>query len=173
MALSEFKFIYWWEWAHRFLGRFIGVAFAVPLMYFALSRAIERELWPRLLALFVLGGAPGRARLVHGGLWPGRSRRCQPVPSCRPSHTGRIDFRRDNLDCSRHRAGNGNTLSSSDDWFAVLIVAAHLAANCGRRFCSGARCGAGLCHLAEDGRQMDSLRPLGHGPGWHKSSRTR
>src|SRR5690349_16220586 len=27
MSLDEFKFIYWWEWSHRFLGRFIGVAF--------------------------------------------------------------------------------------------------------------------------------------------------
>ena len=59
MALSEFKFIYWWEWAHRFLGRFIGVAFALPLIYFTLTHRIERNLWPRLLALFVLGGAQG------------------------------------------------------------------------------------------------------------------
>ena len=29
MELGEFKFIYWWEWAHRFLGRFIGLAFVV------------------------------------------------------------------------------------------------------------------------------------------------
>ena len=59
MELGEFKFIYWWEWAHRFLGRFIGVAFAVPLIYFTLTRKIEPRLWPRLLVLFVLGGAQG------------------------------------------------------------------------------------------------------------------
>jgi cytochrome c oxidase assembly protein subunit 15 len=59
MALSDFKFIYWWEWAHRFLGRFIGVAFAVPLIYFTLTRRIERNLLPRLLALFILGAAQG------------------------------------------------------------------------------------------------------------------
>lgn len=59
MELGEFKFIYWWEWAHRFLGRFIGVAFAVPLIYFMLARKIEPRLWPRLLVLFVLGGAQG------------------------------------------------------------------------------------------------------------------
>ena len=57
--MADFKFIYWWEWAHRFLGRFIGVAFAVPLIYFTLTRKIERRLWPKLLALFVLGGAQG------------------------------------------------------------------------------------------------------------------
>ena len=57
--MSDFKFIYWWEWAHRFLGRFIGVAFALPLIYFTLTRRIEPSLWPRLLALFILGGAQG------------------------------------------------------------------------------------------------------------------
>ncbi len=59
MELGEFKFIYWWEWAHRFLGRFIGVAFALPLIYFTVTRKIESRIWPRLLALFVLGGAQG------------------------------------------------------------------------------------------------------------------
>lgn len=59
MALSEFKFIYWWEWAHRFLGRFIGVAFAVPLIYFTVKRRISPDLWPKLIAVFVLGGLQG------------------------------------------------------------------------------------------------------------------
>ena len=59
MALADLKFIYWWEWAHRFFGRFIGVAFALPLIYFTIARKIEPRLWPRLLALFVLGGAQG------------------------------------------------------------------------------------------------------------------
>jgi heme a synthase len=59
MSLDEFKFIYWWEWAHRFLGRFVGVAFAVPLIYFAVTGKITARLWPRLIALFVLGGLQG------------------------------------------------------------------------------------------------------------------
>jgi cytochrome c oxidase assembly protein subunit 15 len=59
MSLAEFKFIYWWEWAHRFLGRFIGVAFIVPLVYFVVTRSVERRLWPRLFVLFVLGGLQG------------------------------------------------------------------------------------------------------------------
>ena len=59
MTLDAFKFIYWWEWAHRFLGRFIGVAFAIPLVWFAATRRIEARLWPRLVGLFVLGGAQG------------------------------------------------------------------------------------------------------------------
>jgi len=34
MTISEFKIIFWWEWAHRFLGRLIGVCFLLPLIYF-------------------------------------------------------------------------------------------------------------------------------------------
>ena len=34
MSLSEFKIIFWWEWIHRFLGRLIGLAFVIPLIYF-------------------------------------------------------------------------------------------------------------------------------------------
>jgi cytochrome c oxidase assembly protein subunit 15 len=59
MSLAEFKFIFWWEWAHRFLGRFIGLAFAVPCLFFALTGRVERALWPRLAGLFVLGGLQG------------------------------------------------------------------------------------------------------------------
>ena len=34
MSLSDFKFIYWWEWGHRFLGRMIGFAFLLPFLFF-------------------------------------------------------------------------------------------------------------------------------------------
>jgi heme a synthase len=59
MSLAEFKFIFWWEWAHRFLGRLIGMAFALPLAYFIFTKRLSRELWPRLFLIFVLGGAQG------------------------------------------------------------------------------------------------------------------
>ncbi|WP_415005750.1 COX15/CtaA family protein [Aestuariivirga sp.] len=59
MTLEEFKFIFWWEWAHRFLGRFIGVAFAVPFLFFAVTGRIAKSQWPKLVALFVLGGLQG------------------------------------------------------------------------------------------------------------------
>ena len=35
MSLNEFKTIFWWEWAHRFLGRLIGILFLIPLIYFS------------------------------------------------------------------------------------------------------------------------------------------
>jgi cytochrome c oxidase assembly protein subunit 15 len=59
MSLDAFKAIYWWEWAHRFLGRFIGVAFFVPFLVFWLRGAIPRGLMPKLAGVFVLGGAQG------------------------------------------------------------------------------------------------------------------
>jgi cytochrome c oxidase assembly protein subunit 15 len=59
MTLEAFKSIFWWEWAHRFLGRFIGIVFFVPFLVFWLAGYIPRTLMPRLLGLFVLGGLQG------------------------------------------------------------------------------------------------------------------
>ena len=59
MSLGEFKTIFWWEWTHRFLGRFIGVAFFVPFVIFWAIGYIPRTFLPRLLGLFVLGGLQG------------------------------------------------------------------------------------------------------------------
>ena len=44
MTLDEFKFIFWWEWAHRFLGRLIGIAFLIPLIYFTLKLSLKKLL---------------------------------------------------------------------------------------------------------------------------------
>lgn len=59
MSLDAFKSIYWWEWAHRFIGRFIGIVFLVPFVCFWLAGYIPRPLMPRLIGLFVLGGLQG------------------------------------------------------------------------------------------------------------------
>ena len=59
MTLAGFKFIFFWEWVHRFLGRIIGIVFAVPLLWFAAKRAIPKGYGWRLAALFVLGGLQG------------------------------------------------------------------------------------------------------------------
>ena len=40
MSLEEFKIIFWWEWAHRFLGRLIGISFLIPLIYFSIKIGI-------------------------------------------------------------------------------------------------------------------------------------
>jgi len=59
MELEEFKYIFWWEWGHRFLGRVIGLAFFVPFVVFLVQRRIPKSLTPKLAALFVLGGFQG------------------------------------------------------------------------------------------------------------------
>ena len=59
MTLAEYKFIYFWEWAHRLLGRVIGIAFALPLAWFWIRKAIPAGYKPRLLALLALGGLQG------------------------------------------------------------------------------------------------------------------
>ncbi len=59
MSLDAFKAIFWWEWAHRLLGRLIGVVFIVPLVWFWATGRIGRSLAPRLVGIFVLGGLQG------------------------------------------------------------------------------------------------------------------
>jgi cytochrome c oxidase assembly protein subunit 15 len=59
MTLAGFKFIYWWEWAHRALGRLIGLAFIVPFGVFLWRGLIDRPLAWKLGGLFLLGGLQG------------------------------------------------------------------------------------------------------------------
>jgi heme a synthase len=59
MTLAQFKFIYFWEWVHRLLGRVVGLAFALPLAWFWVKQAIPAGYKPRLFALMALGGLQG------------------------------------------------------------------------------------------------------------------
>ena len=59
MSLDAFKAIYWWEWAHRFLGRFIGVAFALPFVAFWLMGKLRGRFALKCLGVFALGGLQG------------------------------------------------------------------------------------------------------------------
>ncbi len=59
MSLEEFKTIFWWEWAHRLVGRMIGVIFLVPFLVFLLTGRLERTIVPWLLGAFLLGGLQG------------------------------------------------------------------------------------------------------------------
>jgi cytochrome c oxidase assembly protein subunit 15 len=59
MSLEAFHGIFWWEWAHRFLGRLLGVVFLLPFLWFAAVGAIRRADWPRMVVLFLLGGLQG------------------------------------------------------------------------------------------------------------------
>jgi len=59
MSLSEFKQIFWWEWSHRLLGRFIGVAYLLPFLFFLWRGGLSADLKRRLWLLFALGGLQG------------------------------------------------------------------------------------------------------------------
>ena len=59
MTLSGFKFIFFWEWVHRLLGRILGLVFFVGVGWFGLRREVPRGFGWRLAALFVLGGLQG------------------------------------------------------------------------------------------------------------------
>jgi len=59
MSLDEFKEIFWFEYAHRLLGRLIGVAFLLPFLWFLWRRQVPRALVPGLFGLFLLGGLQG------------------------------------------------------------------------------------------------------------------
>jgi cytochrome c oxidase assembly protein subunit 15 len=59
MSLEEFKFIYWWEWGHRQLGRVIGLVWAAGFLFFLLARKIPTGWTGRLLIPGVLGGIQG------------------------------------------------------------------------------------------------------------------
>lgn len=73
MTLSEFKFIYGWEWGHRQLGRLLGLVFFLPLVWFWARGVIKGRLALTLLGIGALGGLQGAIGwiMVASGLEPG------------------------------------------------------------------------------------------------------
>jgi cytochrome c oxidase assembly protein subunit 15 len=59
MTLHDFKFIYFWEWTHRLVGRLVGFAFALPLLWFWVKKRIPAGYKFRLVILLALGGMQG------------------------------------------------------------------------------------------------------------------
>ena len=53
MSLVEFKIIFWWEWAHRFLGRLIGIFFLIPLIYFTLKLGLKKTISFHIIFLLI------------------------------------------------------------------------------------------------------------------------
>jgi heme a synthase len=59
MDLSGFQYIYAWEWAHRLLGRLIGVVFAVPFIWFWVKKRLPSSVKPKLVGILALGALQG------------------------------------------------------------------------------------------------------------------
>ena len=58
-SLSDFKFIYFWEWFHRLWARLMGMVFLIPFIYFLIKRYFKKWMITPLVMLFVLGGMQG------------------------------------------------------------------------------------------------------------------
>lgn len=84
MSLEQFKGIYWWEWAHRLLGRFLGAIYLIPLAIFLLMSEIPARLIWRCVGLAALCGAQGLVGwlMVASGL----SARVSVAPEMLTSH---------------------------------------------------------------------------------------
>ena len=58
-SLSDFQFIYFWEWFHRLWGRLLGVVFLIPFIYFLVKGRFRKNMALPLAILFLLGGLQG------------------------------------------------------------------------------------------------------------------
>lgn len=59
MTLSEFKFIFFWEFTHRLLGRLVGFVFLIPFLFFYYKKRLQGELLRKIGFAFILGGLQG------------------------------------------------------------------------------------------------------------------
>lgn len=59
MSLEEFKDIYFWEWIHRVIGRFIGLVFIIPFVYFLIRKQLSKSTIKKSIILLFMGGFQG------------------------------------------------------------------------------------------------------------------
>jgi len=58
-TLSDYKFIYFWEWFHRFIGRIIGLVFVVPFVYFLIKKKLDKATIQKCVVLLGMGAFQG------------------------------------------------------------------------------------------------------------------
>lgn len=58
-TLADYKFIYFWEWFHRFIGRIIGLVFIIPFVYFLLKKKLDAETIKKCIILLAMGAFQG------------------------------------------------------------------------------------------------------------------
>lgn len=71
-SLSDFKFIFFWEWMHRVWARLLGVVFLVGFSYFLIKKKFKKEMITPMVILFLLGAMQGLVGwiMVKSGLVP-------------------------------------------------------------------------------------------------------
>jgi len=94
MTLSEFKYIYFWEYLHRMIGRLIGMAFLVPFLWFWIRGYFNGPLFRRVLVLFALGGLQGLMGWYMVSSGPGGPAVGEPLPPGGAPVAGDDDRRR-------------------------------------------------------------------------------
>ena len=57
--LKDFKDIYFWEWLHRVIGRFIGMVFLIPFLFFLIKKQLSKATIKKSIILLILGGFQG------------------------------------------------------------------------------------------------------------------
>jgi cytochrome c oxidase assembly protein subunit 15 len=57
--LDDYKFIYFWEWFHRFIGRIIGLVFIIPFVYFLIKKRLDKSTIKKCIVLLFMGGFQG------------------------------------------------------------------------------------------------------------------
>jgi heme a synthase len=69
-SLSDFKFIFYWEWSHRLWARMLGVVFAIGFVYFFVKKYFDKGMVRPFIILFLLGGLQGYVgwKMVSSGL---------------------------------------------------------------------------------------------------------
>lgn len=58
-TLEDYKFIYFWEWFHRFIGRIIGLVFIIPFIYFLIKKKLDQSTIKKCIVLLLMGGFQG------------------------------------------------------------------------------------------------------------------
>jgi cytochrome c oxidase assembly protein subunit 15 len=58
-TLSDYQFIYFWEWFHRFIGRIIGMVFFIPFVYFLIKKKLDSATIKKCIVLLLMGGFQG------------------------------------------------------------------------------------------------------------------
>lgn len=58
-TLEDYKYIYFWEWFHRFIGRIIGIVFIVPFVYFLIKKKLDFDTFKKCLILLGMGAFQG------------------------------------------------------------------------------------------------------------------
>ena len=155
MSLDAFKSIFMYEYLHRVLGRFIGIIFVLPFLYFYFTKRIKPGLTPKLLIMLLLGGGQGLLGwyMVKSGLVD-NPRRQSISPDSSPGQCG-FNLRLYLVDGSgialhaQASAGWTEQVCLQPEWPDFLNDSL-------RRTGCRHQCWACLFHLATDGRQLHS-----------------